>query len=103
MDRDGHSPFASWLEALQDSAARGRIAAAILRMEEGNLGDSKSVGDGVFERRLDYGPGYRIYFGRDGHELVILLAGGTKKRQAKDIEHARARWESYKKERRGGK
>jgi len=65
-------------------------------MERRNFGDSKSVGGGVWERRIDYGPGYRIYFGRDGDALVILLAGGTKKKQARDIEQAQLRWADYK-------
>lgn len=69
-------------------------------MKRGNLGDSKAVGDGVLERRIDYGPGYRIYFGRDGDRVVVLLGGGTKKRQAKDIEDARARWSDYKQRKR---
>lgn len=73
-----------------------RVATAIFRMEDGNLGDSKTVGEGVLERRIDYGPGYRIYFGRDGDRLVILLGGGTKKGQAKDIKNARSRWANYK-------
>lgn len=61
-------------------------------MKEGNLGDVELVGRGVSERRIDFGPGYRIYFGRDGEELVILLAGGTKKRQQRDIQDSQARW-----------
>lgn len=68
---------------------------AIERMKQGNFGDHKSVGAGVVERRIDYGPGYRIYFGRDGETLVILLGGGTKKRQAQDIEFAKGCWKSY--------
>jgi putative addiction module killer protein len=100
LDRDGHSPFALWFSALKDATARARISTAIFRMEDGNFGDSKSVGEGVFERRIDYGPGYRIYFGRDGDALVILLGGGTKKKQAKDIENARAGWDDYKARRR---
>ena len=65
-------------------------------MEGGNLSDAKSVGAGVFERRIDFGPGYRVYFGRDGRDLVILLGGGTKKRQRNDIAAARRYWIDYK-------
>ena len=64
-------------------------------MEQGNLGDTKSVGEGVLERRIPFGPGYRIYFGRDGVTLIILLGGGTKRRQSRDIEEARVLWGEY--------
>lgn len=69
---------------------------AVARMGQGNLSNVKSVGSGVLEYRIDYGPGYRVYFGRDGEELVILLIGGTKTRQQKDIEAAKAFWLDYK-------
>ena len=65
-------------------------------MEQGNLSSVKGVGEGIFERRIDFGPGYRIYFGRDGDALIILLGGGTKKRQQQDIAAARALWREYK-------
>lgn len=68
---------------------------ALVRLERGNLGDAKSVGDGVVERRITFGPGYRIYFGRDGATLVILLGGGNKQRQDRDIETAKRRWNDY--------
>ena len=68
----------------------------LARIEQGNLSNVKGVGQGVLEYRLDFGPGYRVYFGRDGEVLVILLAGGTKKRQQRDIEAAQARWVDYK-------
>ena len=67
-------------------------------MEFGNLGDCKSVGRGVFELRVDFGPGYRLYFGQDGDDLVILLGGGTKKRQSRDIAQAHTHWKAYKQE-----
>ncbi len=78
-----------------DVAARARIQARVLRFEEGNLGDHKSVGDGVCEARMTFGPGYRIYFGREGAAVVILLVGGDKGTQAKDIRKARAYWADY--------
>ena len=69
-------------------------------MEIGNFGDIKPVGDGVFERRIDFGPGYRIYFGREGKALVILLVGGAKKRQQRDIDRAKAYWGEYRRRKR---
>ena len=68
------------------------------RIKVGNFGDHKGLGKGVSELRIDFGPGYRVYYGRDGDSLVILLAGGTKKRQARDIEKAQALWNEYKQE-----
>ena len=96
LDERGVSPFGQWLFALRDHAGAAKIAAVLDRMSRGNFGDAKTVGSGVFERRIDFGPGYRIYFGRDGDTLVILLAGGTKKRQARDVEDAKQRWDDYK-------
>ena len=94
-DERGRSPFGRWLTRL-DRYAAARIAIALERMAEGNFGDVKSVGEGVLERRITFGPGYRIYFGRDGETLIILLAGGDKSRQQRDIEDARTRWQRYK-------
>ncbi|WP_461507416.1 type II toxin-antitoxin system RelE/ParE family toxin [Rhodopirellula baltica] len=94
-DENGLSPFGEWFVA-QDGQAADRIREAVLRMELGNFGDVKPVGEGVSERRITFGPGYRIYFGRDGDELIILLAGGTKKRQQRDIEEAKTNWANYK-------
>ncbi|MHA1566830.1 MAG: type II toxin-antitoxin system RelE/ParE family toxin, partial [Alphaproteobacteria bacterium] len=79
-----------------------KIRTAIARMENGNFSNSKPVGQGVSEYRLDFGPGYRIYFGKDGDKLVILLGGGTKKRQSRDIETARRHWRAYKTRKRRG-
>ena len=73
---------------------------ALVRMEQGNFSNAKSVGEGVLEIRVDFGPGYRIYFGRDGDQIVILLGGGTKKRQQKDIEAAKILWKEYKRRKR---
>ena len=91
----GVSPFARWREKL-DPVARARISVAVLRLETGNFSAVKGVGSGVFELRLDFGPGYRVYFGKDGDQLVILLGGGTKKRQQSDIEAAQVLWRQYK-------
>jgi putative addiction module killer protein len=94
----GKSPFADWFAEL-DSEARAKVTVAIARIEQGNLSNVKSVGGGVLEYKIDFGPGYRVYFGRDGDTLVILLCGGTKKRQQRDIEHAIAYWRDYKRKR----
>lgn len=77
------------------------MTVALARLEGGNLSNTKTVGSGVLEYRIDYGPGYRVYFGRDGETLVILLAGGTKQRQQRDIADAQARWLDYKRRKRG--
>ena len=96
---DGRTPFADWFADL-DSTARAKVAAALVRMEQGNLSKVKSVGQGVLEYKIDFGPGYRVYFGRDGEVLVMLLTGGTKKRQQRDIKDAAAYWRDYKQSRR---
>jgi putative addiction module killer protein len=100
QDEGGGQPFGDWFGGL-DTAAKSRITTVLERMREGNLSDVKSVGAGVAERRINWGPGYRVYFGRDGDTVVILLGGGTKKRQQRDIEDAHACWADYK--RRKGK
>ncbi len=98
----GKRPFREWLETL-DIVTNARIQARILRFESGNLGDTKSVGRGIFESRIDFGPGYRIYFGIDGVNLIILLRGGSKKNQKRDIRFAQGYWEDYLKRGRHGK
>lgn len=97
---DGRQPFAEWFAAVE-AIARAKLTRAIVRLEQGNFSNVKSVGEGVFEYRVDFGPGYRIYFGQDGPSLVILLSGGTKKRQQRDIEAAQAYWQDYKERKRG--
>ena len=87
-DTDGHAPFEYWLEALPDRIARAKIRARVARVESGNFGDCKLLRDGVSEMRIDYGPGYRVYFMRRGFALVILLAGGNKSTQDADIARA---------------
>ena len=96
---DGRQPFAEWF-ADMETVARAKVARAIARMEQGNLSNVKPVGGGVLEYRIDFGPGYRVYFGRDGETLVILLTGGSKKRQQRDIEAACACWQDYKRRKR---
>jgi putative addiction module killer protein len=95
LDRSGRSLYAEWFDSL-DAQAAAKVAVAITRMGRGNFSNVKSVGSGVHECRIDFGPGYRVYFGKDGARLVILLGGGTKKRQQKDIHDAVVRWQDYK-------
>ena|ERR1039457_6188298 len=95
VDENGNERFANWLEGL-DASAAAKVTIALTRMEQGNLSNAKGVGAGVYEYRIDFGPGYRIYFGKDGERLVILIGGGTKKRQRKDIAAAQECWAAYK-------
>lgn len=80
--------FSNWLRRLRDANAIARVVARIRRMEQGNPGDAKSVGKGVMEMRIDYGPGYRVYYAHAGTQIVLLLCGGDKRTQQKDIERA---------------
>ncbi|MGK5089990.1 type II toxin-antitoxin system RelE/ParE family toxin [Bdellovibrionota bacterium FG-2] len=93
---DGSDVFHGWLDALGDDRARVLIDKTIAKIRLGNLGDHKSVGGGVQEVRLDYGPGYRIYIGEHGNTLVIILCGSTKKRQQKTIDLAKGYWKDWK-------
>jgi putative addiction module killer protein len=101
VDANGKSPYEEWFLDLHAPAA-ARVTAAIIRMEQGNFGNVKGVGEGVLEYRLDFGPGYRIYFGKDGDQIIILLGGGTKKWQQRDIQMAIARWADYKRRKKLG-
>ena len=95
VDADGRIPFQLWLDAL-DAQAQAKIGVALYRLAQGNRSRVKGIGGRVAELKVDFGPGYRIYFGQDGATLVILLAGGTKRRQSADILTAKARWADYK-------
>lgn len=97
ITKDGKNHFAEWLNKIPSSHAL-RVGEALYRMERGNFGDHKAVGEGVMERRIFGKPALRIYYGMQGKELVILLAGGGKNRQSKDIEKAKALWAAYKSE-----
>lgn len=99
VDRQGRNPFERWFERL-DNGNQARIAVALDRLERGNSSAAKPVGSGIHELRLDFGPGYRIYFGWDGERLVILLGGGSKRRQQADIAAAQALWQEYKERKR---
>ncbi|MBD2414593.1 addiction module protein [Nostoc calcicola FACHB-389] len=92
---DGKNIFDDWLYSLRDQRAKAKIRARLDRVENGNLGDCKSLGEGVFELRIDYGPGYRIYFGQEGITIIILLCGGDKSTQEQDIGKAQEYWKDY--------
>ena len=91
----GRNPFREWFEKLNSDAAR-KVTTALYRMGLGNFSNVKGVGAGVFECRINFGPGYRVYFGKDGEQIIVLLGGGTKQRQQTDIRFALSRWKSYK-------
>jgi putative addiction module killer protein len=95
---DGESPFEKWFVDL-DATAAAKISTALVRLEQGNLSNVKGIGDGVLEYRIAWGPGYRVYFARDGEVLVILLTGGPKRRQQRDIDNAKSHWADYKRRR----
>jgi putative addiction module killer protein len=95
VTREGRNPFREWLEGLRDREARAKIRVRLNRIRLGNFGDSKSVGVGVNELRIPHGPGYRVYFGRKDNTVVILLYGGDKKTQSRDIALAQRYWEEY--------
>ncbi len=95
ITESGRNPFRKWLEGLRDRQARARIRVRLNRIRLGNFGDSKSVGKGVAELRVPHGPGYRVYFGRKDNRVVILLCGGDKKTQSKDIALAQEYWRAY--------
>jgi putative addiction module killer protein len=102
LDERGRSPFGEWRAELDDFA-RAKVTTAVLRLEQGNTSNVKSVGEGISELKIDFGPGYRIYFGRDGTTVVILLGGGTKKRQQQDVARAQERWRDYKRRKAGNR
>ena len=99
LDDRGRSPFGRWFDGL-DPGAANKVRTALARMETGSLSNVRGVGGGVLEYRIHFGPGYRVYFGRDGDALIVLLGGGTKRRQQDDIEDARYFWREYKRRKR---
>jgi len=101
LDAEGRSPYGIWFDRLNAPAA-AKVATALTRLAGGNFSNVKGVGSGLFEYRIDFGPGFRVYFGKDGERLIIVLGGGTKKRQQRDIETARAHWQDYKRRKQGG-
>ncbi len=95
LDGHGRNVYRRWFDGL-DVAAATKVTVALERIAAGNTSSIKAVGEGVSECKIDFGPGYRVYFGKDGDQLVILLGGGTKKRQSQDIEDAKMVWREYK-------
>jgi putative addiction module killer protein len=92
---DGKCPFEEWLNGLKDVSGRAIIRKRLNRVRMGNLGNTRSLGDGVSELKIDFGPGYRVYFGEDGPRIVVLLVAGDKGSQKRDIEKAKTFWEDY--------
>ena len=95
VDGKGKAPFSEWLKSLKDAVARNRIRARLDRLELGNFGDCESVGSGVYELRMFFGSGYRVYLAEDGDTIIILLSGGDKDSQNRDIKKAKEYWQDY--------
>jgi putative addiction module killer protein len=95
ITRTGHNPFGEWIRSITDPPTRARIRTRLSRLRLGNFGDASSVGDGVYELRLDFGPGYRVYYGVVGESVVVLLGGGAKRSQVRDIRAAKRHWEEF--------
>ena len=98
LDDNDKAPFLEWLHSLRDKMAIYRIRARLDRVELGNFGTAKPIGDGVSELKIDHGPGYRVYYAMNGKTVVLLLIGGDKSTQHKDIETAKAYWKRQKEE-----
>jgi putative addiction module killer protein len=99
ITEQGKEPFAEWVDSLRDIRAIDKIEKRLKRVQLGNLGDYKSVGEGVCEFRIKYGPGYRVYFGQVGNVIILLLCGGEKSTQEEDIEKAKEYWRDYERSR----
>jgi putative addiction module killer protein len=97
LTESGKDVFGEWLQQLADERARAKIAVRVLRVGAGNFGDCKALREGVWELRIAWGPGYRVYFAKEGRSIVLLLCGGDKRRQSADIERAVGYWKDYKK------
>ena len=94
-DADGKDHFGRWLESLSDVQAQARVSARLIRLHRGNFGDCRAVGEGVWEIRIDWGPGYRVYYAIAGKQAILLCEGGDKRTQARDIQRAIARWKDW--------
>ena len=95
LDPEGKDPYTQWLARLPDRQAKARIVVRVGRMAAGNSGDHKPVADGVWELRIDWGPGYRVYYAQAGKRLILLVAGGDKRTQQADIAQALANWRDW--------
>lgn len=94
-NQHGYEPFAEWMDDLSDQQGKRRILQRLRRLEQGNYGDVAPIGDGLSELRMFFGSGYRVYFGEDAENIVIVLCGGDKSTQEKDIQNAKAYWKEY--------
>ena len=95
LSQDGRDLFARWLDSLRDKQARARVAARLMRLNNGNFGDCRPVGSGVWELRIDWGAGYRVYYAIAGKRVILLCEGGDKRTQSADIERAIERWQEW--------
>jgi putative addiction module killer protein len=95
-DENGNEPFQLWLDDLRDAKNRRRILSRLVRVQQGNYGDVEPIGEGLSELRFFFGAGYRVYFGEDAGNIVVILCGGDKSSQSQDIENAKAYWQEYK-------
>lgn len=95
-DEQGKSPYAQWLLGLRDARAKAKIIMQVDKMELGLFGDVEPIGEGLSELRIHYGPGYRVYYGKEGNHVYLLLCGGDKSTQSKDIKKAKAYWKDHK-------
>lgn len=99
---DGRKPFKEWLDGLRDRTVRQKVRIRLDRVRLGSLGRNRSVGEGVYELKIDYGPGYRVYYGFEGKTIILLLLGGDKSSQGKDIVRAQSYWNDHKRRRKDG-
>ena len=95
VNNEGQDMFGAWLDCLKDKKTKARIVSRLIRLENGNFGDCKSVGEGVWELRIDWGPGYRIYYAIENRNMLLLCSGGDKKTQKSDIQTAIKRWKIW--------
>ncbi len=94
-DKEGKEPFTEWLNKLRDKSGRRRILTRLRRLEQGNYGDCEPIGEGLSELRMFFGSGYRVYFGEDAENIIIVICGGDKGSQSKDIKFAKLCWKEY--------
>lgn len=95
QDEHGNEPFTDWLNKLRDKKGRRRVLTRLRRLEQGNYGDCEPVGEGVSELRMFFGSGYRVYFGEDANNIILIICGGDKRSQSKDIKVAKAYWKEH--------
>jgi putative addiction module killer protein len=101
-DEQGKSPYAQWLNSLRDARTKAKIIMQVDKMELGLFGDVEPIGEGLSELRIHYGPGYRVYYGKEGNQVYLLLCGGDKSTQSKDIKKAKQYWKDHKRRNQDG-